>query len=85
MERKTKTGSYDMTSYSVELTDVDVPAKPGESVADHENRMHYEVYKKMLAYDVFHGTLTIEQAKQELARYKRTYNVGAKPATEATG
>lgn len=76
MERKIQIATYDMSTYGYEVTDVDVPAKPGETAADHENRMHLAVYAKMLAFEVYHRKLTVEQAKAEIKRFKQEYHIG---------
>lgn len=76
LRRIIRPAPFESLEFTIEVTEADLSPKP-EPITPRQQlaRLHEFAYRNMLAFMCFHGQLTIEQAKQEIERFKAFYHV----------
>ena len=75
MARKIRVAEFETMDLLIEYTDANMPLTENETIPEWTTRVKLAIYKEILAHQVFHGVLNVDQAKQEIARFREFYKI----------
>jgi hypothetical protein len=74
--RKVNTGNYESAEFRITVSGDDIPRDEGEEIEGHLNRLYFRCYRALTSWEYFNRYITLEEAKQRITRFKKSYKVG---------